>query len=526
STNAGITLSGTNVVVAAGTPAGSYTLVYQICEKLNPTNCDTANVTVTVTATAIDAVNDNGTPIVGATGGQALANVLVNDTLNGNPATLATVNLTQVSTTNSGVTLNTTDGSVNVTPGTPSGTYTVTYQICEQLNPTNCDTATVTVTVNNAPIDAVNDNGTPIVGATGGQALANVLVNDTLNGNPATLATVNLTQVSTTNSGVTLNTTTGSVNVTPGTPSGTYTVTYQICEQLNPTNCDTATVTVTVNNAAIDAVNDNGTPIVGATGGQALANVLVNDTLNGNPATLATVNLTQVSTTNPNVTLNTTTGSVNVTTGTPSGTYTVTYQICEQLNPTNCDTATVTVTVNNAPIDAVNDNGTPIVGATGGQALANVLVNDTLNGNPATLATVNLTQVSTTNSGVTLNVVDGSINVTPGTPSGTYTVTYQICEQLNPTNCDTATVTVIVNNAPIDAVNDNGTPIVGATGGQALANVLVNDTLNGNPATLATVNLTQVSTTNSGVTLNVVDGSINVTPGTPSGTYTVTYQIC
>jgi hypothetical protein len=29
-TNAGITLSGTNVLVAAGTPAGNYSLVYQI----------------------------------------------------------------------------------------------------------------------------------------------------------------------------------------------------------------------------------------------------------------------------------------------------------------------------------------------------------------------------------------------------------------------------------------------------------------------------------------------------------------
>jgi hypothetical protein len=34
-TNAGITLSGTNVLVAAGTPAGNYSLVYQICEILN-----------------------------------------------------------------------------------------------------------------------------------------------------------------------------------------------------------------------------------------------------------------------------------------------------------------------------------------------------------------------------------------------------------------------------------------------------------------------------------------------------------
>jgi hypothetical protein len=48
STNAGITLSGTNVVVAAGTPIGTYSLIYKICEVLNPTNCSQAVVTITI----------------------------------------------------------------------------------------------------------------------------------------------------------------------------------------------------------------------------------------------------------------------------------------------------------------------------------------------------------------------------------------------------------------------------------------------------------------------------------------------
>jgi gliding motility-associated-like protein len=53
STNIGITLSGTNVLVAPGTPAGTYSLIYQICEILNPTNCDQATVSVIVTAPGI-----------------------------------------------------------------------------------------------------------------------------------------------------------------------------------------------------------------------------------------------------------------------------------------------------------------------------------------------------------------------------------------------------------------------------------------------------------------------------------------
>ncbi|HEU0152840.1 MAG TPA: Ig-like domain-containing protein, partial [Arenimonas sp.] len=527
-TNPNVTLNPAtgSVDVAPSTLAGTYMVVYQICEILNPTNCDTATVTVTVGAAIIDAVDDTGSVASGATGGVAVPNVLVNDTLNGVPATLATVTLTQVSTTNPNVSLNPATGEVNIAPGTPAGTYTVVYQICEILNPTNCDAATVTVTVGAAVIDAVDDTGSVASGATGGVAVPNVLVNDTLNGSPASLATVTLTQVSTTNPNVTLSPATGAVDVAPVTPAGTYTVVYQICEVLNPTNCDTATVTVTVGAAVIDAVDDTGSVASGATGGVAVADVLVNDTLNGSPATLATVTLTQVSTSNPNVTLNPATGAVEVAAGTPAGTYTLVYDICEILNPTNCDTATVTVTVGAAVIDAVDDTGSVASGATGGVAVADVLVNDTLNGSPATLATVTLAQVSTTNPNVSLNPATGEVNVAPGTPAGKYTVVYQICELLNPTNCDTATVTVTVGAAVIDAVDDTGTVASGATGGVAVPDVLVNDTLNGSPATLATVTLAQVSTTNPNVSLNPATGEVNVAPGTPAGTYTVVYQIC
>jgi len=50
------------VNVAAGTPAGNYTVTYQICDKLNPTICDTASVTVPVVT--IDAVNNAGSTVM------------------------------------------------------------------------------------------------------------------------------------------------------------------------------------------------------------------------------------------------------------------------------------------------------------------------------------------------------------------------------------------------------------------------------------------------------------------------------
>jgi hypothetical protein len=107
--------------------------------------------------------------------------------------------------------------------------------------------------------------------------------------------------------------------------------------------------------------------------------------------------------------------------------------------------------------------GTPINGFTGGTAFTNVLANDTLNNAPVVADQVNTT-VSATNAGITLSGTN--VLVAAGTPAGNYSLVYQICEILNPTNCDTATVSV-VTTATIDAVADAGTPINGFTGGTA-----------------------------------------------------------
>ncbi|MBG6189075.1 beta strand repeat-containing protein, partial [Flavobacterium sp. CAN_S2] len=514
--NAGVTLSGTDVVVAAGTPAGSYTLVYQICEILNPTNCDTATVTVSVTAPAIVANDDAGTTVNGANGGTAFSNVLVNDTLNGVPVLASQVVLTTVSSSNAGVTLSGTD--VIVAAGTPAGSYTLVYQICEILNPTNCDTATVTVSVTAPAIVANDDAGTTVNGANGGTAFTNVLVNDTLNGVPVLASQVVLTTVSSSNAGVTLSGT--DVVVAAGTPAGSYTLVYQICEILNPTNCDTATVTVSVTAPAIVANDDAGTTVNGANGGTAFSNVLVNDTLNGVPVLASQVATTFVSSSNAGVTLSGT--DVVVAAGTPAGSYTLVYQICEILNPTNCDTATVTVSVTAPAIVANDDAGTTVNGANGGTAFSNVLVNDTLNGVPVLASQVATTFVSSSNAGVTLSGTD--VVVAAGTPAGSYTLVYQICEILNPTNCDTATVTVSVTAPAIVANDDAGTTVNGANGGTAFSNVLVNDTLNGVPVLASQVVLTTVSSSNAGVTLSGTD--VVVAAGTPAGSYTLVYQIC
>ena len=238
------------LVSAAGTVAGTYPLVsYRICEVLNPANCDTTTVTVVVSAAPIIAADDTVANVDGVAGNANVINIFTNDTLNGNPATLATVNLT-VSLINPvppQLTFNPLTGVVGVPAGTPAATYDFQYTICEILNPTNCDDGLVTITVGLSVIVANDDNfsATPVSGLLGGTT-ATVYSNDTLNGIAFAPAAVNPTLIS--NGGIvglTMNPLTGTLVIPPATPAGSYPlVSYRICEVLNPANCDTTTVTV------------------------------------------------------------------------------------------------------------------------------------------------------------------------------------------------------------------------------------------------------------------------------------------
>ncbi|WP_407277336.1 hypothetical protein R5O20_01915 [Tenacibaculum maritimum] len=529
---AGLTLNGDGIVsVATGTPSGSYTVVYDICENgATPVNCDRATATIVV-ANPIDAVDDDftGSPV---TAGDNTASVVDNDTLDGSGVVIGTgageVSLSGV-TVPAGLTLNG-DGTVSVATGTPSGSYAVVYDICENgATPVNCDRATATIVVAN-PIDAVDDNftGSPV---TAGDNTSSVLDNDTLDGSGVVIGTgageVSLSGV-TVPAGLTLNGD-GTVSVATGTPSGSYTVVYDICENgATPVNCDRATATIVVANP-IDAVDDDftGSPV---TAGDNTASVVDNDTLDGSGVVIGTgageVSLSGV-TVPAGLTLNGD-GTVSVATGTPSGSYAVVYDICENgATPVNCDRATATIVVAN-PIDAVDDNftGSPV---TAGDNTASVVGNDTLDGSGVVIGTgageVSLSGV-TVPAGLTLNG-DGTVSVATGTPSGSYAVVYDICENgATPVNCDRATATIVVSN-PIDAVDDDftGSPV---TAGDNTSSVLDNDTLDGSGVVIGTgvgeVSLSGV-TVPAGLTLNG-DGTVTIDANTPSGSYAVVYDIC
>jgi trimeric autotransporter adhesin len=142
---------------------------------------------------------------------------------------------------------------------------------------------------------------------------------------------------------------------------------------------------------------------------------------------------------------------------------------------------------------------------------------------------------------------DGSVSVAPNTPAGTYTVDYTICENLNPTNCDTTTVTITVVDPSMsvtkvadvstyDAIGDviTYTITVTNTGNVTLTNIVVSDPLTGMNETIASLSpnanavfTTQYTITQSdldaGSVLNVAtatDGTITVLPTTGYECYT------
>jgi hypothetical protein len=508
------------VDVAPNTAAGSYTIDYTICQISVPANCDNATVTIVVVSSIITAVDDQvPNPVNEVDGAIGIINVLDNDTFNGSPVNPTTITLTSLPS--GPLTINN-DGTLDVAPNTPAGTYIIDYTICENSVPSNCDTGTAIVIVINPVLNAVDDDFTssPIEGTTGGVVTAgSVLDNDTFNGTPLNPANIILSSVPT--GPLTINPN-GTVGVAANTTPGTYTIDYTICEKALPSNCDTATVTVTVANGVLDAVNDMlPTPVDGISGGFAVINVLDNDTFNGISLNPALVTLTATPT-GP-LTINSD-GTVDVAPNTAAGSYTIDYMICEIALPTNCDTATATITVANGLLDAVDDDFTssPVEGTTGGIVTAgSVLDNDTFDGFLVSSGNVILTATPT---GPLSVDSEGTVYVSPNTAPGIYMISYTICELAVPTNCDTATVTVVVANGVLDAVDDTLTRLVdGVNGETAVLNILDNDTFNGLPVNRADITLTSIP--GGPLTVNS-DGTLDVAPNTAGGIYTIDYTIC
>ena len=535
--NASVTLTWTNVpagvqthtdgtiTIPAGTRSGTYEVGYKLCENLNGSNCSVATATIVVGQASLTAAADTFTVTNGANGGTT-SSVLENDSYNGTTGLAGNASVTLTWLTVPAGIQTATNGDLTVAAGTASGTYEVSYKLCENLNGNNnCSTATATIVVGQATLTAVADTFTVTNGANGGSA-GNVLTNDEYNGTTNLVGNASVTLTWLTVPAGIQTATNGDLTVAAGTASGTYTVTYKLCENLNGNNnCSTATATIVVGQATITARNNDFVISNGANGGTT-SNVLTDDVYNGTIGLVGNASITFTWNTVPTGIVANASGTVTVPAGTASGTYVLTYTICENLiGNNNCSSATVTVAVGVPLIRAYDDDDSTfhIANGANGGTTSSVLANDNLNG--VTNPSINSVTLTWTNvpAGIQTNT-NGSLTVPAGTPAGTYTVSYRICERLNGSNCSSATVTVVVGQASLTAVDNTFT--VTNTTTTTTDSVLNNDSYNGTTGLVgnASVTLTWL-TVPTGIQTNT-NGSLTVPAGIASGTYAVTYRLC
>jgi gliding motility-associated-like protein len=506
------------------TPAGVYYFVYRICDTLNPTNCDTALVTVNVTAPPI-AGNADMLSVNGFDGGNNLLNVRNNDLLNG-----AAVNGTNVITTlvtpasNPAITLNTSTGMVSVVGGQVAGSYSLVYSICDSMNTSNCDTAIVYITLTAPPIDAKNDTAY-VDGYAAAGTLINVLNNDRLNNAVIASNAVQVKwHVASNHAGIDLDTLTGNILFTPRIAAGTYSLQYRIIDTANLTNSDIATVFVVVSAPMIYA-NPEYTYVNGYDGNPALVQVLANDSINQIGLAIGDVKLSVLSqSSHPGVWLNDTTGFIKVAPMVPAGLYVINYKICDTLNTSNCDTASDTIAVLapmiNAYVDTLVQNG-----YNANVNIGNVLSNDSLNNLPVSAGMVKLTTLEPSSvAGISLNDTTGIVSFSPRVAVGFYPIKYKITDTLNTSNFDTAYAIIHITAPSIVAENDTAN-VLGEIGSKGVYTILANDRINGDTAKMSNTKFALIIGSGSAKIKLDSMGYLAVDSLTPAGLYLITYKL-
>ena len=531
------------LVIPAGTPAGTHTITYRVCETAGNNNCKTVNTilvigaaTPTVSTETFTASTTTATVVPGVIG-----NILTNATVGTQSATVGvggnvTITLTHTPTTPNAPVLDPSTGNVRVSGNTPPGVYTITYNLCSAVS--TCVPGVATVTVPQlkpyVPNTTITHSGTTTT-------TRNILDGATVNGGTqsATVGvggTVSITNVTnpTPQTPVapvpTLNPSTGIVTVPPTTPSGTYTISYTVCTTATPTNCTTGVTTVVVGNVTPTVVPDGftastttATVVPGVVG-----NVLTNDRVGTQSATTGvggnvTINVTHTPTTPNAPVLDPSTGNVTVGGNTPAGVYTISYQVC---SGAACTPATVTVTVPQlkpyVPNTTITHSGTTTT-------TRNILDGATVNGGTQsatvgvgrTVSITNVTNPTPQTPGApvpTLNPSTGIVTVPPTTPSGVYTISYTVCTTATPTNCTTGVTTVVVSNV---------TPTVVPSATNVTAHTRVNTPVNIGVTSSTTVTVSIPSQPANGTAVDNGDGTITYTPNNGfKGIDSFEYRLC
>ncbi len=494
-------------------------LIYTVCNGEG--FCDSAGIYFQITSSNVSPVATDDIVYIGyedVMPSDTLINILANDYDPNND--LLSVNIIDENAN----LINNNDGTTTyILSGETTEVYT--YVICDAGLPVYCDTATLSITVENlneAPvalddaIEIVYDNAAPV------DTTFNILANDSdSNGD---ILSVSILEANTL--GTVLNNEDGTITyIVNGETETADIFEYVICDDGSPALCDTANVSVNVSNIneapiAVDDVlsvsYDNAPPT------DLLIEASANDSdPNDTAADLVWSILTPPST---GEAINNNDGSFTYMIN-GAGSFSFTYTLCDDATPALCDTATVNIEIlntNESPIaldDAVSvsyDNTPPT------NVLIEASANDSdPNDTAADLVWSILTPPST---GEVLNNNGSFTYFTDG--AGDFSFTYTLCDDGTPALCDTATVSIEIlntNESPIaldDAVSvsyDNTPPT------NVLIEAFTNDSdPNDTAADLVWSILTPPST---GEAINNNDGSFTyVTDG--AGNFSFTYTLC
>ena len=525
---------------------GAYDITYQICVKGATAPCDTAKVRIIVTEDVVPTptINANDDPETQVAKG-GVVDVLSNDRVNGDPATAANVDITIANDGGlTGVTADPATGKIKVPDNATPATYDVEYRICVKGATSPCDTAKAKITVTpdatpSRPIKAVDDDFGKVPNTVDYTTTNTVFSTgvDTLEGVPGILSPerdVVLTPGAQPHENITMNPN-GSITVKRGTPKGTYTYEYTICQKDVPTNCDKAKVSFEVIEAHIFA-KDDGVWEVGTEG--ALTPSILNNDILGERVGIAPSEVT-ITKTNGKPVIDDTKmvmnedGRISVKKGIAEGTYTYYYTITEKANTANTSSASVTIRV--VSFSAQDDEFNITNDKTKEFKTESVLKNDELNKkkNPSPVDDVILTkgeakdaERNPTNA-LTMND-DGTITIAPNTPDGVYTYTYRICKKSAQTECKSAEA--VIKLLPALIANDDdftANPINPLVKEGIAGNVLDNDRYaDGNALEhLDKVEITMLEGQESRANIEP-NGNVVIPQGAPAGEYTLKYNLC
>ena len=360
-TGVGIDPTTGKLVVPNGTTPGTYTVTYKICDKANPTVCDTATIKITiagVTIRDIEAVDD-GVWEVGTQGEFLTPSILDNDRIGskiGLSASEVRIEKAQGQPAPDSHLVMNADGHITVKEGIAIGTYIYYYTIIDRAN--NNQTSSAKAIIKVVSFVAQQDEYSLTNTKDREQKTPSVITNDEMDGKkPPVIGTdVTLTPGTPSHPNLHMNPD-GTITIAPNTPDGVYTYDYTICRVSAPGDCKTAKAIIELH-PALEANDDDYSahPVNPAQQPIVVGNVLDNDTLAGAKITDPTkVAITLIDNDGLSGVSFAPNGEITVPQGANEGTYRVRYNLCMAQQLSVCDDAVVTIVITkNKPLTIYN----------------------------------------------------------------------------------------------------------------------------------------------------------------------------